>query len=147
MKYRIWSNKLKIWITHTALLTGSGEFISLHFEQDEVTKKVNPVVHKIDVLEPVVELWTGLKDKKGNEIYEGDILKKYYNIKYDPKDYPKEPKSYLCELYLYDSQWRMKYGTASPQDVPFSRSTVENYEIVGNIHENPELRPKQETNE
>ena len=64
----------------------------------------------------VLMQYTGLKDKNGKEIYEGDILKTKYGTKFSFND--------LVEYHI----WKMKAPNAF-YDV----------EIIGNIYENPEL--------
>ncbi len=87
--------------------------------------------------------FTGLQDRNNKDIYEGDIMRvKYYNgdevfteIRYGsdasfhgyklrgPKDNPID-----CQIY----------------SVKFGGSSVEKYEVAGNIYENPELMKTQE---
>lgn len=79
----------------------------------------------------IVEQCTGLKDKKGRLIYEGDIVKRI--AKYD------EEESFV----LLQVVWNNKNGRYITTDKKYDTFTFSmfyySYEVVGNIHENPEL--------
>lgn len=82
----------------------------------------------------VWEQYTGLKDKNGKEIYEGDVV--HYTEKIAPN------KSSTYEVY-YD-QLHAMYAL-SPVDGKIDVGEFygyimrQQYEVIGNIHENPEL--------
>lgn len=75
----------------------------------------------------VPEQCTGLKDKNGKLIYEGDILKSIYT-----------EKTYIVGREKHYACWSYRYKNVS---TTLSEGDIANYEleIVGNIHENPEL--------
>jgi hypothetical protein len=82
--------------------------------------------HLSDDMEPW-EQYTGLKDKNGKEIYEGDILIWVYEGK-------KIDGPSVVEYWEGDACW-MEVPTLNGM----SSAHCEHYEVIGNIHENPEL--------
>jgi len=71
--------------------------------------------------EYILMQFTGLKDKNGKEIYEGDIM---------------NDKGIKFEVY-----WNQHNGNWSRKNISelLAGETMKNSEIIGNIHENPEL--------
>lgn len=68
----------------------------------------------------IVMQFTGLHDKNGKEIYEGDIVKSSYFIG-------------IVEMWEY--MWTAK----TPYDHFTFRTATHSFEVIGNIHENENL--------
>lgn len=98
----------------------------------------------------VVEQYTGLKDKNSKEIYEGDICRLVYYKRGDGRKRWKKVNEDIELVEFEDGYFKFsntdQYGIGS--ELSFSEygewSTADGQykyeaEVIGNIHENPEL--------
>ena len=67
----------------------------------------------------IYEQYTGLKDKNGKEIYEGDVVRQF------------DDEEYFVVKF--------EYGGFLPFTANMMTFDVDYCEVIGNIHENPEL--------
>lgn len=120
-RYRAWDEKNKEMFKDTFAVTESGEVVTV--EQDFITNAPDYIfVDHLTIMQS-----TGLTDKNGKEIFEGDVVKMAKNVYSEPTYYEVvrhrggayrlESKQYGCELWLRHTDC----------------------EIAGDIYENPEL--------
>ena len=92
----------------------------------------------IEVIPETVGQFTGLLDKQGVKIYEGDIL---IDVEFDENNndisgkFPVVYDSSKCQFAI-DNSFK-KDGSSLVNFIEYFG--VENLEIVGNIHDNPEM--------
>lgn len=90
--------------------------------------------------------YTGLKDKNGKEIFEGDIVVKDGYIWFTDEGRP----NYRGTVEWYYSSWNVSVTSVNPDnlgsatgqgfnDDGLDEGSTTEWEVIGNIHENPEL--------
>lgn len=109
-KFRAWDKRLKRWCEGAKTVR-----IDFKFTDGDV----------------VFQQFTGLKDKEGKEIYEGDILKN--TTQRHQMSYEKTPHPIVTNICVvtWDNHWAEFKIT--------KESEIGDLEIIGNIYENPEL--------
>lgn len=91
-----------------------------------------------DIDESTIGQFTGLYDKDGKEIYEGDIVKKH-----DP--YNVWTSDYIGEVRWGKGRWKVpnfSFGCWFETDLYFDDFAGHKQKIIGNIFDNPALIPK-----
>ena len=98
----------------------------------------------------VIEYWTGLLDKSGKEIYEGDIVRDEhgrimeiiwcsdYKCDYDRSHFAR----YELKLLSFNEEFTNNFKTTDLTSWYNNKTGTMNFEIIGNVHTNPELLEK-----
>lgn len=81
----------------------------------------------------VIMQFTGLKDKNGKGIYEGDIVNAIAE-----EDYQEETRT-SDVIFAKDFQWQIRYRKCYEHGLPVNWGGWASLEVVGNIYENPNL--------
>jgi len=121
-----------------------GDNVDRHFIIDGTTTQDYDIGYEYEVLPETVGEWTGLTDKNGKRIFEGDIVRinrslegisgvvrfgKYFHSKCD---------EYHCEHYGFHIAYEW-YGYCQNTGYSLTEEWQCDFEIIGNIHDNPEL--------
>nr|DAY21353.1 MAG TPA: YopX protein [Caudoviricetes sp.] len=117
-KYRVWDKELQTMLDVSLIDFKKGVLVGEHWKFGETN------FMSFDEIELMQS--TGLFDKNGKEIFEGDIVRFFdslYTVFYDI-----EEGSY--RLKPHDDRWVVDYMS--------NFSSEESFEIIGNIYENKE---------
>lgn len=97
-----------------------------------------------DIEDMILMQYTGLKDKNGKEIYEGDIVKvKLY--KGEEEKYFIGKVEYFGSNFIVDADNNSEYHIYDLDGFGIDyRYNLEDCEVIGNIYDNPELLEKGE---
>ena len=93
-----------------------------------------------------IEQYTGLKDKNGKEIYEGDIVEALIDSVWTTgsNDALFGKKSWELEVYWDEMRYALMWHVLGSKTCPdrvydFYDRKITEIEVIGNIHESPEL--------
>jgi len=132
IKFRVWEKRNKRMIHDcTQFNIENGSVYQMLFWGNI---KVNLLSSEFTLMQ-----YTGLKDKNGVEIYEGDIIKLSYGI---PPTYDILFIEYADDEYVSDisvSGWWMRNKRKNGCSSSLCKTYENDIEVVGTIHENPEL--------
>ena len=133
-KFRVWDKGNEHYVDYADLLyiEPSGEITYACYDGDRED------MYYYEYNDVVVELCTGLRDKNGRLIFEGDIVRVYG--KYQDLDLDEEIKvDYIdvvesLEKFFSEAMSKSIYNALGCDTL--------SVEVIGNIHENPELLEK-----
>ena len=126
IKFRAWSDNAKTMlkdITPVDLFEGGMR------EQDDCSRYINETASGLqwDIREMVLMQYTGLQDKNGVEIYEGDIVA-YRQLRY---------KTVRCIVEYHSNYFALRKVDRDQHS--FVTYAPMSCKVIGNIYENPEL--------
>lgn len=134
-KFRVWCENNQEWEKDTILISNKNMY---EIRNDKFTKYTD-----IDPKNHIINFCTGLKDKNGKLIYEGDILRVIGNRDtsgYGVVEYLQAGCQFFINGYLNNpSPYHPRKKGEFYQQLQEWLCT----EVIGNIYENPELLERQ----
>lgn len=123
IKFRVWDRLCKRYWYKGFNVTPDGQVIRLSENIQDARLQAGWTIEKSYTEECYLDLeqFTGLTDKNGKEIFDGDIVIKYFE---NPKGTPQELRI-LVKIPDFYSDW---FGLEGE------------YLVIGDIHTNPELK-------
>ncbi len=114
------------------------QFVYVNIGQDDVCLDDGISTIEMPLYHSDFEQYTGLKDKNGKMIYEGDIVSEEF-------EYGGEKTKTIWQVRWCDDEcaFELHYVSGFELDDCSLDADEEDYEVIGDIHENPELLEKE----
>lgn len=142
IKFRVWSRKAKIMFTVDEIMWKLGKLLHIRGRYKD-NRPIGGHADYIKIDKDIILMqYTGLKDRKGVEIYEGDIVKPNGQWYSEKEGYPYiQGGSGIVEYrdgeYIVKCPKRKNDKIAYLRDAKIGSKFI--FEVIGNIYENPEL--------
>lgn len=142
-KFRAWIKSLNRMISNEQLIQASSGLVKA---AASIIRVSNPMLNFDSILLPfgdpdlTIMQHTGVKDKKGTDIYEGDIVRwsEAQPVKrdHDQEDLVSEDFKVVFINGMFVAEY---FKSVTPPYETFADFDSDDIEVIGNVHVNPEL--------
>ena len=129
-KYRVWDSVKKKFVEHF-FITDNGLICNMEKPTSE-----HKLIIPVEKSELILMQSTGLVDKEGTEVFEGDILHHQIQTEY----------TFIVKYDKDKGRW-YGYGLSRTYRIDITKEFLPYYKVIGNIYENPELLEEMEVEE
>lgn len=130
VKYRVWDKPFNNWMDHCASLMANGTMLYISITLEDGNKPT-PSIFNVDSERYIIQQFTGLQDRNGKEIYEGDVVSLDYGNLKGSKQLAVVVWS-MNGFYLQHP----KFPKALFEDTTYQ---FEECKVMGNVIQHPEL--------
>ena len=120
LKFRMWDEKYQCWVNDPLFVYPNTELVRQGI---------------------IIQQWTGMMDKSGKEIYEGDFITFSCDYTIDSSDV--DVVQWGNQEVFYDEEYAGFYFGRKREFQILDEIMPETIEVVGNIFENPDLSTKE----
>jgi len=136
IKFRAWDKRFNLMLYpdnfYNEYISADGKVIEI----EEWSDYSGGGFHTNDVSQDYILMqYTGLKDKNGKEIYEGDVIETE-KMEYSDSGHYIGTVKVLGKVVFNNGRYALHLETGAMPDLSFALSF---HEIIGNKYENPEL--------
>lgn len=130
IKFRVWDKEYKDWIEDGfSAITSEGNILCLRSGG-----LIGGWLEEYNQNNFIIQEFTGLKDKNGIEIFEGDIIQYNQKSSYDGVNFTVK----WCDI-MFGWVFRAKSGDYLVNERTPNGNRYDFIEVIGNIYENPGL--------
>ena len=129
MKFRAWDKYNERWLNISSIAIGFRGMVEGVWDLDGELYGL----HQVDLI-----FYTGLRDKNGTEIYEGDIVTHPLCVK-EPHDADEPCGTFIGHIQFEVDRGQWFAANAQRNGYVIVMTEAYKFEVIGNIHENKEL--------